>query len=353
MISLLVLIISSSLYAGEGVITVLETPLFSAPSKKSQILQYKRKGDTIYINEESFREDVFSEHFTNTKEELLKTHTDYQRSYPDVLFRGEFKRRYKNFYRTLTRSGREAFIIKDHVFLSYNDKRELTQEVIEKDPTDYRIEEPLPDNYPLIGETGYRGQVLFSIGTPTDQPYPYSQSIRDTGFDFNKEVSFVWAKQVKYDVSKRFFFGGEFHIMSGKTSYITKDINATESQVRVGIGPYLTYDLFRRDRHTINIQGSIVFNFYDSKEVKQKFSTETSSRSVTYLSRYFSPKIGLSYHLSDIIGDLDLITGVKAYMHSPHTYEQTETSNEEVWVPKYKVGYSLEQSYFFGIQTAY
>jgi hypothetical protein len=353
MISLLLILFSVTIYAGDAVVTVLETPIFSSPSKKSQILQYKRKGDTVYIHQESFSEDFYSEDYSSNKEQLLKSQKEYQKSYPDVLFQAQSKKTYESFHKTLTRSGREGFILKDHVFLNYNDKRELTQDVIADDPTDYRIEEPLPEGFPLIGITGYRGQVLFSLGTPTDQPYPYSQNIRDTGFNFNKEVSFVWSKQVSYDISKRLFFGGELHIMSGETSYITKNITATESQVRVGIGPYLAYDLFKRNRHSLSIQGSLVFNFYDSKEIKQSFDTTTSSGSVTYLSRYFSPKIGFSYNLDDIIGDLDFIIGVKAFMHTPHTYKATKNIDKEVWASDYKVGYSLEQSYFFGFQRAY
>jgi hypothetical protein len=45
--------------------------------------------------------------------------------------------------------------------------------------------------------------------------------------------------------------------------------------------------------------------------------------------------------------------GLKAITHAPHTYKAQGSINTDRWVPEYKVGYSLEQSYYLGIQTAY
>lgn len=332
---------------------VLEAPIFSEPSMKAKVLQYKRKGDDIYIHAEAYRQDAFRQYLSTTKKQLLSTHDKYQKDYPDPLFKKEFQRGYRDFYRTLTRSGRIGYIKKDHVFINFEDARELTQTVPQVDETDYRIIEPLPKDYPLESQTGIRGQILISLGTPTDQPYPYSQKIRDTGFDFNKEFSFIWARQVAFDKSERFFFGGEFNIMTGQSRYLTSNIDAVEDQVRIGIGPYLTYDLYRKDRHVINIHGSLVLNFYDSKEISQDFDTISDEKSVTYTSLYFSPKIGLNYQYKKILANIDFVAGLKAITHSPHTYTAQGNPNPDRWVPEYDVGYSLEQSYYLGIQTAY
>ena len=235
----------------------------------------------------------------------------------------------------------------------YEDKRELDQYVIDKDPTDYRIAEPLPKDYPLRQITGYKGQVNFSLGTPTDQPYPYSEKIKDTGFDFNKELTVVWAKQVSYDKTKRLFFGGEFNFMSGKSKYITKNIDAYEEQIRLGIGPYLAYDLWRQEKNIINIHTSLILNFYDSKEIDQSFSSKDGDR-VLYNSLYFSPKFGADYQRKNLIGPLDLLIGVKLLMHSPHSYKAAKApSSSDEWVSSYDVGFSVEQAYYLGIQTAY
>jgi hypothetical protein len=347
------LLISFSIFAKNGTVVVLEAPIFSAPSTKSKVLQYKRKGDDIYIHSQAFRQDAFRIYMSTNKKQLSKSNEKYQEDFPDPLFQEELLRSYRDFYKTLTRSGRMGYVKKDHVFLYYEDIRELSQQLPEDDETDYRITEPLPKDYPLESVTGIRGQLLISLGTPTDQPYPYSQKIRDTGFDFNKEFSFIWARQVSFDKSERFFFGGELNIMTGESRYITTNIDAIESQVRVGMGPYLTYDLFRKDRHVFNIHGSLVLNFYDSKEVSQDFDTISDEKNVTYTSIYFSPKVGMNYQYKKILADIDFIMGLKAITHAPHTYKAQGKINTGIWVPEYEVGYSLEQSYYLGIQTAY
>lgn len=352
-LGLCLLICSFLTFAGDAVIAVLESPIFSKPSTNSKILQYKRKGDKVYIHQIYFRQDAFEDEEIISQKELQESEKNYNKNYPDQYFSNKNHDMNSKFYKTLTRSGREGYILKDHVFLYFNDKRELSQTSLERDKTDYRIEEPLPKAYPLITPTGYRGKVLFSLSTPTDQPYAYSENIRDTGFNFNKEANFIWAKQVSYDISRRFFFGGEFNIMSGQVFYTTSNIEATENQVRIGIGPYLSYDVFRHKRHILNIQGSLVFNFYDSKEVKQNFKDTNSSSSATYLSRYFTPKIGMSYHLNDAFVELDLIIGLKAQLHSSRTYKLIQNSDEEIWKQNFDTQFNLEQSYFLGLQTSY
>lgn len=348
------LVLSSTIcYAESGVIAVLEAPLFSNPSTKSDVIQYKRKGDKVYIHSSALKQDKLK-HIIR-KDVSKNSFYTYQEEYPDQLFQKENEKLDILFYKTMTRSGRTAYILKKHVFVFYNDTRELVQDIPQKDETDYRVAEPIPKDFPLKAPSGYRGQILFSIGSPTNQPFPYSQKTIDSGFDFNKELSFVWSKQFvsKKSQSQRLFWGGEFNIFTGQSRYITDDIVASESQLRLSTGPYISYDAWIKPKHTINIHGSLLLNFYNTRDITQDFEdNDIEDQTVRYTSLYISPTIGLSYHYKKIIGSLDIVSGVKVIMNPSHTYK-TRQSVKDQWTSQYKVDLNFDQSYYLGIQTDY
>ncbi len=69
----------------------------------------------------------------------------------DKLFRGEEENTAfleDEFIPTLDRQGNTVYVLSEHIFVYFNDAREYKQRVIAKDPTDYRLEEPLPKKIP-------------------------------------------------------------------------------------------------------------------------------------------------------------------------------------------------------------
>jgi len=346
-----------SSFSKEGVITVLEAPVFSSPNLKSKIIQYHRKGDTVYIHPAEFTKDIYQDLFEEDPETIKKYETKYHNEFTDKLFDvGEtyFPNPRSKFVKTLTRSSKDAYILKEHIFLLYEDARELSQKVVKVDPTDYRIDEPLPKNYPIRSETGYRGQGYIGLGTPMGQSYPYAEKINDTGYDFNKEFTFVFSRQVKFDETRRFFFGGMLNFLHSFSTYLTNNIEAKETELRLGIGPYLSYDIWKTDSLIINISSSLLLNIFNLKSINQELSLIDFSENKDYESTYFSPKIGSTLVIRDFLSEYDFISGVNITLNLPHTYTATDNSGtSSYWQDSFSVGYFAEQTYFIGLQTDY
>ena len=187
-----------------GQITVLEAPLFLKPDEKSKILQYMRRGDSVYIHKQEIFKDKFEEeNFLQSNNIEPDLNQDSFIGDKDLYFPDSESL----FLKTLTTDKQEAYVLKEHVFLIYKDKRELSQKPLEYDHTDYRINEPLPKDYPFITDQGYRGITQFSFGIPNFSAYNYTEKVIDTEYNLLKEINFIWSKAEEVDFRKRFFFG--------------------------------------------------------------------------------------------------------------------------------------------------
>ena len=126
----------------EGMIVVLEAPLFQAPFRESLIIQHSRKGDMMIL-------------------------------YPS---------KESNFHRTIDRNGHEAYVLKKHLKLITNDEEELADTLasFQPDLTDYRIQEPLPENFPFPQKIKYRGALWGGLSfqkiNPTSMARPPDSS---------------------------------------------------------------------------------------------------------------------------------------------------------------------------------
>jgi hypothetical protein len=347
----------NSSYSKVGVITVLEAPVFSAPNIKAKVLQYHRKGESVYVHPAEFSRDMYEDLFEEDPETIKKFETKYQNEFKDKLFDvgvTYFPNPKSKFVKTLTRSAKEGYILKEHIFLLYKDERELSQKVVKVDPTDYRIEEHLPENYPLLNETGYRGQASFGLGTPMGQSYPYAENINDTGYNFNKEFTFVGSRQVQFDQTRRFFFGGMFNILSSSSSYLTNNIEAEETELRLGVGPYLSYDVWKTDSLILNLNTALILNIYNTKSIKQDLTEIDISETKDYKSTYFSPRFGTTLAIRNVLSKFDFISGANITLNLPHTYTATDGSGTAgFWQDSFSVGYFVEQTFFIGMQTDY
>ena len=57
---LLTLFIIPNCWAVNGIISVLEAPIFGEPNETSKVIQYYRKGDQVYIHPQETEEDPFN-----------------------------------------------------------------------------------------------------------------------------------------------------------------------------------------------------------------------------------------------------------------------------------------------------
>lgn len=180
---LIILILSiTNAFALDAVVTVLETPLLKSPSYSAPVVQYLRKGDIIKVHP-SLNNNTEFDHLAPSPEKFAKLKKELDESSEwnqDPLFKGEATHAHieDEFVPTLDRQGNTVYVIRDHLYVYFTSPKELHQPNFRNDPTDYRLEEPLPKRYPLDTEAGYRGIVTLGLTQPYYESYPYPSSVK-------------------------------------------------------------------------------------------------------------------------------------------------------------------------------
>ncbi len=107
-IILVIFLLSLNTFAKEGVVTVLEAPLFKIPDQNSFVTQHVRKGDKIYIHPSEMSRDKYDGLIDETYENIVKYDEKHANMYPDKLFKkGQtyFPEPSGKFYKTISKSG--------------------------------------------------------------------------------------------------------------------------------------------------------------------------------------------------------------------------------------------------------
>lgn len=315
----------------EGTILVLDAPIFGTPDETAKVIQYYRKGNSIYIHpSEAIKERYQDEIFTKQREEFEMKEDDLLLTKKNIYIPKETS----SFYKTIARSGREAYILKEHVLLVYKDKREFTQKVIQHDHTDYRIEEPLNRDYPFIVDRGYRSQVQFATGQPNYKAYPFRQNILDTSFNLIKEFNFIFTHQAKGRLlGGRLFFGATGGIHVSDLEFVLTSQVAKQTNSRVYIGPILSYDMYRSLKHEMNIYTSLQFIIYDTMDIKIHDNSTGNGETRTYQSPFsISPNIGGSFNFKRSFFKFDTLLGFNLKGLLPKKYRANGVAeNSELW----------------------
>lgn len=353
----LLFLFSSSLYGIDGTIIVLEAPLFIEPDQNSKVIQYYRKGQTIFIHSQEANKDLYSD-----KDFQYQDKVEADKS--NDLFFGD-KEVYSPqvdslFYKTLTSSGRMAYILKEHVFLEYKDRREFSRVKPEYDNTDYRIQEPIPSSYPFEDDIGYRGAGYLSIGPANHQSYSYNSNIRDAENNASYELAYYWSKQQKIDVLQRFYFGAMINFHFSSTSYVLQDQTATQSYTQLYLGPFASYDVYKNTKWGVNIYTSFQVTLLDNLKIAIADSNSSASEERLYKSALnISPIIGGNIQWYKGINSFDHVLGFNIRSKLPKTYTATggggnadfwsSTANDE----EFFESFTTELSLYYGIQSNY
>ncbi|MBC74667.1 MAG: hypothetical protein CME64_01505 [Halobacteriovoraceae bacterium] len=341
----------------KGQVTVLEAPLFSSPDTDSFIIEHIRKGEEIYIHPAEFQIDRYRDVVDVTEEEIRQRKLLLNKMHQDPLFRDEedtyIPEPNSRFFKTLATSGADAWILKEHVFLLYQDVRELDQTVELHDPTDYRIEEPLPEGFPLKGPKVYRSYFGLALGIPNYPAYEYPSQINDTGFDFLKEFSYAWFSSVKFDPEKRLFFGGLINVAQGQIDYQLDGRRSEETTFKISAGPLINYDLWRNDQLRVNAHTSLQFAFIDYLEIKQFSADESDTR--TFQSYQFAPRAGLNIQKPKYFYSMDLVVGFNLNWDLPRTFNASSSKDRPSWWSgdSFTRDSSFQTTYFVGLQGDY
>ncbi|MBL7665837.1 MAG: hypothetical protein JNM93_11945 [Bacteriovoracaceae bacterium] len=356
------IILSFNAIALEGAITVLEAPLFHEPSVNAHVIQHLRKGDVIYLHP-SIASQTEYEHLAPSADEEIQyfdASTDaYAKKYKDPFIENELYEfaPESEFYKTTDKKGRDAYVLKKHVYVYYNDEREYGEKTISPDPTDYRIEEPIPDNYPFkIEKKNYRSFLTFGFGNQTKNSYPYNENVTNEGTKVKKEINFLWSKRASFDVDNRTYWGTFATLTMFENQYTLQTRFAREQWLKLGIGPGMTYDLWRYKNRAITTLAAFQMNILNLNSISQTDGLGDSEKRL-YRKISFTPKVATYYRMDKAIGVLDFIGGLSVQLESPYEMTSTRQAENPTWwqsgaTDNYSVGASIDFSLFFGIQAS-
>ncbi|MFZ4712581.1 MAG: hypothetical protein ACOYL6_02610 [Bacteriovoracaceae bacterium] len=303
---LFTILLSTKLFAAEGVVKVLEAPLFRSEDDEGAVVQYVRKGDKIYIHDAALRgedyvplETVFSE-----ADEIIE----------------KKKKIGGKFYATIDNQGRVAYIPKVYIDLTFKDEREFEHEKLAQDHTDYRLKEPLPKDYPLYSPTGYKSFITMGFGPNPKNNYQYPSRIRKENFGQNFDVTATMLMKASRDYSNRFYYGGMVHLLRDQSKFELESGSAEEIEFKAGVGPYISYDPFVGEKFRFTLYTALIYNLFNVHGVAQ--TTEKGYKEGrAYTGTTFSPRFGFIVNFSDIYPELmdqfDFLVGTSIMTEYP------------------------------------
>ena len=319
-----------------GMVIVLEAPLFRTPDAKSKVLKYVRKGDIIYIHPKYFRNGPVDKNFDNLEDyfedenpvnlyyesssEKSKKPADEEET---LFLENNEVDKTEHYYLTLDDLGTRAYIPKRFVKLIYQDEREFLTQVnpFKKDPTDYRLPEPLSKNYPFMQKELYRYWFGFGGGTQAKKKYPYKSNTEKETFGSQLEFKSSVAWKVNEQIEERLFFGGIFHMQYFENNFEIFfpifDRKSKERRLTFGAGPYISYDTIRFEPFQITLYQGFLLNFNQHNVFQSLTSNDGEERAFKGFS--FTSSSGILLTRKNLLGDhIDIFLGTSLQIDLPY-----------------------------------
>jgi hypothetical protein len=302
-----------------AMVIVLEAPLLARPDWRAPVLQNKRKGDHIILSAgqipKAGYEQGVAENYYWKKKGLTSEHPA--------------------FWETLDRNGNTAYIPKKYVKIIFTDERELQTSVAPfgKDPTDYRLSEPLPDTYPFYESDRRRAVVNLLYGPSVKANYAYSGNFQREEFQAHRGVQLMYLKSVSFDPLERFFFGGLLQISADQTLItFDNDNRAREERAVLGLGPYLSYDVYRDHKNIFTLGAGLNLQW-------NRHLIAAVSRAGNFEERFFNglslrPKLQANYQRRKVFPNVNFVAGIEIESNLPYSLEpSTAPQLQNYWNP--------------------
>lgn len=288
----LILLMTTPAFAAEGIVIVLEAPLLRQPSLDALVKQTVRRGDKIFIHDQHFNASPW-ESTANASERVQVIDRVYD----------------EEFYQTISSDGQPAYIQAKYVKVIYKDVRENSAPVAryKVDPTDYRLEEPLPEGYPLLPLDKKKAVALFMLGTNTKSSYPFASRITNEKYKQSLGFQLIYVTKVDYDLFDRFYFG----LKVGYDNYdVEQAFNSqeavTQSLGRFSAGPFISYDIYKTLSHRLTTFANLSLNYHRAY-LTYDVVNEREERSFTAWS--LTPEIGANWQWMNIVPEVDFVVG--------------------------------------------
>lgn len=315
----------SQLFAYDGIVIVLEAPLLKGPALGSTVLQTIRKGKRVYIPREI----------------------------------GDMKE-LPEFIPTFDRTGNPAYIPSRYIKVITGTESENTQPIAYKgqDPTDYRIEEPIPVTYPFEDTSFLRASLAFSMANNTTSPYAYNNTFDDQKYRAELGMRMSITRKALFDRYDRFYFGFIGSISTTKNDITFKNIGlAEESRGVIRGGPWLTYDAFKNEKYRLSIGSGFTVNYHRTiVEVSLGAESEVESEERIFSGFSFSPMTSTTFQITEVLPHTDFITGVDLSLFLPHSLTTSDTPEiPGLWPEDSQIsaGLKAQASIFMGMQVKY
>lgn len=312
---LLLLVHIANAWAIQGMVTVVEAPLFKEQDIRSTIFQYANRGELLYIN---------NKHVDRT----YLTQYRPEESQGDQLYNVDES---SDFYTTSDGIGRTAYILKKHVKIIYNDMREKVSSMTRTTPdeTDYRLKGPLPPNYPFRDHNNSKSVFLVGVQNGDNTSYPYPQAIMGEDIGTRYQFSAEGSRRVDFDTTDRIYFGARGGMQIGQNNYLLETgYTAMETNLLLKLGPFLSYDFYKTDKTLLTLIGGISVN-YHLLQITQDSDDGYRDRQL-YDAFFFSPHMGIRWARREIFTDMDLVLGTELSANLPYTLQTKGTKYDKV-----------------------
>lgn len=321
LLATLVSAFSSTAFSYDAIVLVLEAPLLKEPTLSSTVLQVLRKGSKVYVPNEIGNSETMPE-----------------------------------FIPTFDRAGNPAFIPSRYVKVITGQLNEKSQPISYQghDPTDYRLEEPIPVTYPFPNHNIARATVSFVVGNNANPVYSYNSPFlkQNYGAEFGGRVTVM--RKIAFDRNDRFYFGLITLLGTTKNNLSFTNANsAAESRFILRAGPWITYDAYKTDKYNLTIGTGFTFNYHQSKIT---VSNELAEEERSFSGLSLAPMTSAQFMINNIIPNTDFITGVDFSMYLPHSLKSPQNPEyPQLWGEDNQISGTLKTqlALFIGVQVKY
>jgi len=317
------LFMPQTLWAVKAMVIVLEAPLFKEQNVASDIVQYIRKGQSVYIDGRDLKDDPTA---LTRKSITFVEHSGIT----EIPIPSSGKQRW---YHTLDRNGQTAYILGEHIKVIYNDFREFNEKVALEghDPTDYRLSEPIADDFPFTDRLDSRMNFTFGMGPGQKSNYIYNDSIIREDYRFRNAFGFnyLWPA----GLFTHFRMGLNLGIYNQKRKFILEDGRTTfETGGEGSAGPSINYDQFQGRNFQITYTAGLNLNY--ARYFVQQETINNASEERVFSGWYFTPKVSATLQWLRIFFDnVDIIGQFEGVFDYNHKYlSQTDPVIEPLWI---------------------
>ncbi|WP_412471310.1 hypothetical protein [Halobacteriovorax sp. RT-2-4] len=314
-----IILLTTSVFATNGIIRVHEAPVVSKPNEDGHILMKLRKGTKVYLHPNYLNEE--------------------------------------DYYVTLTRDGRKAYIRKDFIKLILNNESEDLGNTIyvKNDPTDYVIAEPLPDEYPLKGRPLHRAQFDLIFKKGVSSRYAYNSEVQQESTGFEGSLNVKYLSPATFDDGNRLYYGFFGGVTTGQAEYrLNGDIFTTESNIHYSFGPVVSYTFHKRQYFEIESMLQVGLN-YQRRFVNQDDETNGIAEEKLFSGLFFNARLSINLSHKRIFDSSTfyLYHGPVIDIRLPSTLESDgQFTNSQLW-PDNKISTDLEGTFGYNVGFTY